>query len=205
MRAVGPMRVLVAGFAALFLCIGHAAVFAADKEPPPLITGTPVVIPASTTSTTLPAPTTSVVRPQPAAPSTATMATTTTTTIPPWEPADECRRLTRSVSRGAMRWCSTVAHYLHLTGDWQPGDLTKLMRTMDCESSGNPLAFNRAGQVAGLFQHKLRYFPERARKAAAFFGFDNPDVWMPYDNIAVAVWLYKFGGGIRHWPNCGRR
>lgn len=45
---------------------------------------------------------------------------------------------------------------------------------------------------------------DRAAKAGALFGFDNPTIAMPYDNIATGVWLYK-KQGPRHWPACGRR
>ena len=121
-----------------------------------------------------------------------------------WQPDDECSRVSRPVSARTMRWCPTVAHYLHLYGDWDEGDLTTNLRIIDCESSGRPEAVNRRSRATGLYQHLPRYWAERGAKAARRFGFDNPTITMPYDNIAVGVWLFETGGA-RHWPRCGRR
>lgn len=124
--------------------------------------------------------------------------------IQAWTPASECARISRPVSAATMRWCSVVARYLHAYGDWDPGDLTKLMRIIDCESRGREWVVNRSSRATGLFQHLPRYWPERSRKAARVFGFTNPTITMAYDNIAVGIWLYETGG-TRHWPTCGRR
>ena len=126
-----------------------------------------------------------------------------------WQPADECSRLLRPVSAAAMRWCPTVARYLY-EGQrlgawvWEAGDLTRLVRIVDCESRGREWVMNRSSRASGLFQHLPRYWSERSAKAAALFGFDNPTILMGYDNAAVGVWLFKTGGA-RHWPTCGRR
>lgn len=121
-----------------------------------------------------------------------------------WRPADECARLLRPVSAATMRWCPYVAEALYRTGKWEPGDLTRLLRIIDCESGGNPSAVNPSSRATGLFQHLPRYWGQRGAKAAAVFGFDHPTITAPFDNILVGVWLYT-SEGARHWPNCGRR
>lgn len=121
-----------------------------------------------------------------------------------WQPADECRRISRPVSAGTMRWCATFAHYLHLTGDWQPGDLTKLLRTADCESRGNPLADNPRSSAFGIGQFLDSTWERWAPRAAAEFGYDSPNRRMAYDQIATMVLLYV-RAGPGPWPNCGRR
>jgi hypothetical protein len=78
------------------------------------------------------------------------------------------------------------------------------MRIIDCESAGRPDAVNRSSKATGLFQHLPRYFDARGEKAATVFGFDNPTLTMPLDNIATGVWLFKTQGP-GHWPNCGKR
>ena len=121
-----------------------------------------------------------------------------------WQPADECRRISRPVSAGTMRWCAKFAYYLHLTGDWQPGDLTKLLRTADCESRGNPLADNPRSSAFGIGQFLDSTWQRWAPRSAAFFGYDNPNRRMAYDQIATMVLLYV-RAGPGPWPNCGRR
>lgn len=172
-----------------------AAVPARDSTPAPTTTA-----PAATTTTTQPATTTT------------TLAQVTTTTqpappapaVPRWQPEDECGSLLRPVRSSTMRWCPAVARYLWASGHWQPGDLTRLMRIIDCESAGDPTAVNRRSGATGLFQHLPRYWSDRGAKAAAYFGFDHPTITMPLDNIAAGVWLYVTQGP-RHWPTCGRR
>jgi hypothetical protein len=125
-------------------------------------------------------------------------------TVRAWQPADECSRLTRPVSRGAMRWCGYVALRLHQYGDWDAGDLTKLMRIMDCESGGNPLAKNPGSSASGLFQFLNSTFARWGPRAAAYYGFDHPGVFYGFDNVSAAVLLFE-AAGPGPWPNCGRR
>ena len=168
--------------------------------------------PATTTTTIL---TTTSLPPQPvsgvAGPPAvqALIAPTPPAAVRAWQPADECSRLLRPVSAAAMRWCPVIAHYLY-EGQrlgawvWEPGDLTRLLRIVDCESRGREWVVNRSSRASGLFQHLPRYWAERSAKAAQLFGFDNPTILMAYDNAAVGVWLFKTGEA-RHWPTCGRR
>lgn len=69
------------------------------------------------------------------------------------------------------------------------------MRVMACESGGNPLAKNPRSSASGLFQHLARLWPERSVKA----GWPGADIFDPEANIAVAAWLYYYGGGPGHW------
>jgi len=98
-----------------------------------------------------------------------------------------------------MRWCPKVAEYLN-AWNWQPGDLTRFMFAMRCESNGNADATNRTSGTAGLFQHRPKYFYDRAAKA----GVANADPYMPYDNIKTAVWLIKSGtqDWWQAWDGC---
>lgn len=135
----------------------------------------------------------------------------------PWQPADECAKIRNPgpvyLTSATMGWCSKVAYYLDL-GErrghwrWQPGDLTRLLLIIECESNGeaNPGGSNPLGS---LFQHDGRYFDERGAYAAAVLGFSNPTRhWRyPFDSIAVGVALYKPGGGgfkhgPGHWLSC---
>jgi len=130
-----------------------------------------------------------------------------------WQPADECARVPNPgpvrLTPATMRWCAKVAYYLDLgerrgAWAWQPGDLTRLLLIIECESNGDPTATNGSGLdlVVSLFQNKVRYWADRGAQAARLFGFTNPTITMPYDNIAVGVWLFKTGGR-GHWETCG--
>lgn len=138
--------------------------------------------------------------------------TTTPTPAPPprWTPESECRRIRNPgpvrLTSATLRWCARVAYYLDLgerrgAWTWEPGDLHRLLLIIECESNGNPAAVNRSSGTTGLFQHRPRYWSDRGAKAAAVLGFKNPTLTMPYDNIAVGVWLYKVGGRS-HWQSC---
>src|SRR3990172_6374246 len=126
----------------------------------------------------------------------------TTASASTWQPFDECARVQNPgpvyLSQRTMSWCPTVAHYLDAgeqlgAWTWKRGDLTRLMLIVQCESGGNPSAVNGAGQnaVYGLFQHKLLYWWDRGSRVARLFGFSNPNIHMPFDNIAAGVWLFK--------------
>ena len=75
--------------------------------------------------------------------------------------------------------------------------MPRLIRLINCESRGNPLAYNRGGRVVGLFQHKLIYWPQRSAAA----GIPGANPWQAYPNIMVGVWLYVTEGRS-HWANC---
>ena len=183
-------------------------------EPVLVMGGVDVTIP----TTTLPIATTTI-------PTTTTLpATTTTLPAPPpapvWNPADECAKVKNPgpvyLTAATMSWCAKVAYYLDLGErlgipgwEWLPGDLTRLVLIMECESNGeaNPGGPNPNGS---LFQHDGRYWSDRGPLAAEALGFTNPTrSWQyPYDSIAVGVWLFKVErsgnvrGGPGHWLSC---
>ncbi len=90
---------------------------------------------------------------------------------------------------GVEQWRTLVEKY------FQPADIPWAMRVMACESGGNPLAKNPRSSASGLFQHLARLWPERSVKA----GWPGADIFDPEANIAVAAWLYYYGGGPGHW------
>ena len=60
------------------------------------------------------------------------------------------------------------------------------------ESRFSPIAYNPSGQAAGIYQHLLRYWPERA----AEFGFRNSSVFDARANIIVTMrMVHRFGWG----------
>lgn len=138
---------------------------------------------------------------------------------PRWVPSDECARvdtsrMLKSWRRGtnpwsSMRWCPVVANYLY-DGQrrglwkWEPGDLTRLMVIMHCESAGSTRDPNPASTAYGLYQFLDGTWRWLIRlNAHGQMGFDNPNRHMAYDQIAFGVWLYKVKSA-KHWPNCGR-
>ena len=127
-----------------------------------------------------------------------------------WQPADECAKVPNPgpvwLTRNTMRWCPKVSYYLDLgerlgAWRWERGDLTRNLLIIECESGGNPAAVNPTSGTTGLMQHRREYWADRGAKAARLFGFTNPRIDMPYDNLAVGIWLAKTGGWS-HWESC---
>lgn len=69
-----------------------------------------------------------------------------------------------------------------------------------CESGLRPRALSPNGLYAGLFQHAVRYWPARARRA----GYAGASVFDPVANAAVSARLWRVSGP-HHWPTCARR
>ena len=77
-----------------------------------------------------------------------------------------CGPVLREVSAEALFWCPYVEQALVRFPPQSPYvDVTKALRIIDCESRGLPWAWNRGGRTAGLLQHKLVYWGERAAAA----------------------------------------
>ena len=55
------------------------------------------------------------------------------------------------------------------------------------ESRYRPSAYNEAGRAGGIYQHLLRYWPERA----ADYGFDNSSVFNARANIFVTMRMVR--------------
>lgn len=94
----------------------------------------------------------------------------------------------RSYGAGVEQWRGLVETY------FQPEDVPWAMRVMWCESKGDPNAKNPRSSASGLFQHLATYWPERSAKA----GWAGASIFDPEANIAVAAWLYSWGGSS-HW------
>lgn len=130
-----------------------------------------------------------------------------------WTPASECARIQPSDLkpghfRATMRWCPYTAAALHegeVRGkwEWETGDLTRLMALFSCESGGNPRAKNPSSSASGLGQFLNGTWNRWAPRAAAFYGFDNPNRFMGYDSILTTVYLAKVDS-FSHW-RCWRR
>lgn len=76
-----------------------------------------------------------------------------------------------------------------------PGDVSRALAVISCESSGDPNAKNPRSSASGLFQHLGRFWAERSVKA----GLAGADIFDPSANVAVAAWLVYEGGGWSHW------
>jgi soluble lytic murein transglycosylase-like protein len=69
---------------------------------------------------------------------------------------------------------------------------------MDCESGGDPNAYNEASGASGLFQ----FLPGTWASASVSAGWAGADVFDGEANIAVAAWLSGSSTGPwSHW-NC---
>jgi len=93
-------------------------------------------------------------------------------------------------------WRELVAIY------FQPKDVNKALRVIDCESNGEPDAVNPSSGAAGLFQQMPQYWAARARAA----GMPGASIFNPVANVAASAWLVYHGGGWGHWngaANCG--
>lgn len=74
--------------------------------------------------------------------------------------------------------------------------VTWALNIIQCESGGDPNAYNASSGASGLFQHLAKYWPERAAKA----GFPGASPFNPEANIAASAYLlYAPGGGPQHW------
>jgi soluble lytic murein transglycosylase-like protein len=95
---------------------------------------------------------------------------------------------------GVERWRPWIVIY------FRPEDVNRAMRVMACESSGNPNAVGRVGEV-GLFQHHPRYWIERSAR----YGWAGWSAYSPDANIAVAAAIiYYDARSWAHWT-CARR
>jgi hypothetical protein len=91
---------------------------------------------------------------------------------------------------------------------WDLADeVDNAIRIIDCESNGDPWAYNAGGPVAGLFQHRTTYWESRSTAA----GVAGRSYYDPLANITVAAYLVhqdKYLGDAPHgpwtdWNGCG--
>lgn len=76
-----------------------------------------------------------------------------------------------------------------------PGGPDKAVAVARCESGMNP--YREGSGVGGVFQHSLRYWPERATR----FGFDGWSVYNGRANVMVAI-QYAHLYGWSAWSGC---
>lgn len=101
---------------------------------------------------------------------------------------------------GEFRWipCEFPEAY---RGDvetyFPPKRVEQAMSVMECESGGDPLAYNPRSGASGLFQHLQRYWSSRSKAA----GWEGASIWNPTANVAVAAWLAQDGvsRGLSYW------
>jgi hypothetical protein len=128
-----------------------------------------------TTTTSKPAshPTTTTTRPS--------SGTTTTTADPP----------DRTFRPSVERWRQLVAAY------FPGGRVDEALAVMDCESRGDPEAYNPSSGASGLFQ----FLPGTWAVASARAGFAGASVFDPEANIGSADWLteYYAESGKSYW------
>ena len=93
------------------------------------------------------------------------------------------------------RWRPTVSDALALYG--QEHQIERFLRVMQCESRGNPEAYNASSGASGLMQHLENYWPWRAKMA----GFEGESPFNPTANIYTSAWLLfeHTAGGWQHW------
>jgi hypothetical protein len=93
------------------------------------------------------------------------------------------------------RWRSISIDALSLYG--QENQIDRFLRVMQCESRGNPDAYNASSGASGLMQHLENYWPWRAKMA----GFEGVSPFDPTANIYTSAWLLfeHRAGGWQHW------
>jgi Transglycosylase SLT domain len=152
----------------------RAAERAAERAAAPTTTSTAPATTAALATTAAPAAT--------AAPTTTTAAptTTTTTTAPPPPPTTTTTTEAPPVHSGGVEvWRPLVEEY------WPTGQVDDALSVMDCESGGDPNAYNSASGASGLFQ----FLPGTWASASVSAGWSGADVFDGEANIAVAAWL----------------
>jgi MYXO-CTERM domain-containing protein len=90
------------------------------------------------------------------------------------------------ITQAVEQWRKLVEKYFKYQ------HVTWALNIMQCESGGNPNAYNAGSGASGLFQHLAKYWPPRATAA----GFPGASVFDGEANIAASAWLlYQAGPG----------
>ena len=94
------------------------------------------------------------------------------------------------------RWRATVEEAIVANGG-PIEDTNRFLSVLNCESMGDPDAYNPSSGASGLMQHLQVYWDNRARLA----GFPGSSPFDPVANIYTSAWLiYRAtGGGWQHW------
>ena len=137
----------------------------------------------TTTTTTNPPPTTTAATTTTIAPpqSTTNPPGTTTTTIPP-----PTTTTTTSGSGGGWTFPPAVEQWRSLVSQYFPAHrVEEALRIMQCESLGDPNAYNPYSGASGLFQ----FIPSTWATTAPKAGFPDASPFEPVANTASAAWL----------------
>ena len=94
------------------------------------------------------------------------------------------REVKRLIRCAARRWGS-------------PGGADKALDVARCESGLSTDAFNPGG-YAGIYQHAIRYWPERADR----WGFPDRSIYNGRANVIVSIRMANAADGWRIW-GCG--
>lgn len=94
------------------------------------------------------------------------------------------REVKRLIRCAARRWNS-------------PGGAAKALDVARCESGFRTDAYNPGG-YAGVFQHAVRYWPDRADR----WGFPDRSVYNGRANVIVSIRMARSAGGWAIW-GCG--
>jgi soluble lytic murein transglycosylase-like protein len=144
-----------------------------SDEPSDNVDTTTTAAPRTTTTTRAPSPTTTQAPPPP---------TTTTTTTPPNDGGGP---------RPAENWRGLVSQYF-------PGDLVdEALSIIQCESKGDPSAYNSRSGASGLFQ----FIPGTWANVSPKAGWGGASPFDPEANVASAAWLvdYSIDHGQYRW------
>lgn len=102
----------------------------------------------------------------------------------PYDWQDSRREVKRLIRCAARHWGS-------------PGGADKALDVARCESGFDPDAYNPAG-YGGVYQHALRYWPDRAER----WGFPNRSVFNGRANVIVSIRMARAAGSWSIW-GCG--
>ncbi len=145
----------------------------------------------STTTTTSPPTTTTSTSPNSTSPTTTTTSTTTTTassssTSPTTTSPSTTTTSTSGGGGGPWNHPPSVERWRPLVKQFFPGNrVEEALRIIDCESNGDPNAYNPYSGASGLFQ----FLPSTWASTAPKAGYGGYSVFDPEANIASAAWL----------------
>lgn len=117
----------------------------------------------------------------------ATSSTGTTAPVPTTTPGS----ISRPIKPAVEQWRSLVASY------FSPGMVDQALSIIQCESLGDPNAYNPYSGASGLFQ----FIPGTWAVTSVKAGFGGSSVFDPEANVASAAWLtsYYQGVGLNPW------
>jgi Transglycosylase SLT domain len=145
----------------------------------------------STTTTTSPPRTETSTSPNSTSPTTTTTTTTTTTASPSSTSPNTTSPSTTTTSTGGggggpWNHPPSVERWRSLVQQLFPGNrVEEALRIIDCESNGDPNAYNPYSGASGLFQ----FLPSTWASTAPKAGYGGQSVFDPEANIASAAWL----------------